>query len=100
MRNPRFQTVRCLRPTVDTISGVGNSEVGCSPVLVGGSKRLFMKWIGRAIKQKRIAFPESDGPIHWRLRQLLFGVDENTQADSVPPLATNQLETMSGQAEA
>jgi len=41
--------------------------LGCSPVLVRGSKKLFLKWIGRALSQKRIAFPESNGRVRWNL---------------------------------
>ena len=41
--------------------------LGCSPVLVRGTKKLFLKWIGRALKQKRIQFPENNGPVSWNL---------------------------------
>ena len=46
--------------------------VGCSPVLVRGSKKVFLKWIGRALRQKRIAFPESNGPVCWSLAYGFF----------------------------
>ena len=39
--------------------------LGCSAVLVRGSKKVFLKWIGRALRQKKITFPESNGPACW-----------------------------------
>jgi hypothetical protein len=41
--------------------------LGCSPVLVSGSKASFLKWIGRALKERSISIPEKSGPITWRL---------------------------------
>ena len=50
--------------------------LGCSPVLVGGTKKLFLKWIGRALPQKRIQFPENNGPARWSLSHRFFRVSE------------------------
>jgi hypothetical protein len=50
--------------------------LGCSPVLVKGTKKLFLKWIGRALKQKRIQFPESNGPVQWNVSRSFFRVCE------------------------
>jgi len=50
--------------------------LGCSPVLVRGSKKVFLKWIGRALRQKRIAFPESNGPLRWSLATSFFRIRE------------------------
>jgi hypothetical protein len=50
--------------------------VGCSPVLVRGSKKVFLKWIGRALRQKRITFPESNGPVCWNLASSFFRTGE------------------------
>jgi hypothetical protein len=50
--------------------------LGCSPVLVRGSKKVFLKWIGRALRQKRIGFPESNGPVCWNLDKSFFQVSE------------------------
>jgi hypothetical protein len=50
--------------------------LGCSPVLVRGSKKLFLKWIGRALRQKRITFPDSNGPVCWDLPRNFFRTDE------------------------
>jgi hypothetical protein len=50
--------------------------LGCSPVLVKGTKKLFLKWIGRALRQKLIQFPESNGPVSWSLSRSFFQVSE------------------------
>jgi hypothetical protein len=59
--------------------------LGCSPVLVSGTKKLFLKWIGRALRQKRIAFPESNGPVSWGLDTSFFRIDEIRHEDDSPP---------------
>jgi hypothetical protein len=41
--------------------------LGCSPVLVSGTKKRFLKWIGRALRQGRIPIPDCNGPVHWSL---------------------------------
>jgi hypothetical protein len=46
--------------------------VGCSPVLVTGTKKVLLKWIGSALRQNRIRFPESNGPIHWSVTHDFF----------------------------
>jgi hypothetical protein len=56
--------------------------LGCSPVLVRGSKKVFLKWIGRALRQKRIAFPQSNGPVCWSLAGSFFRVDDNEEGSS------------------
>ena len=58
--------------------------LGCSPVLVRGSKKVFLKWTGRALRQKRIDFPESNGPVCWSLAGSFFRVGDNdaTQGSS------------------
>lgn len=47
--------------------------LGCSPVLVTGTKKMFLKWIGRALRQKRIRFPESNGAVRWSVAHEFFG---------------------------
>jgi hypothetical protein len=51
--------------------------VGCSPVLVSGTKKLFLKWIQRAMRQKRIEIPDSHGPVRWNLTTGFFRPIEN-----------------------
>jgi hypothetical protein len=41
--------------------------LGCSPVMVNGDKPVFLKWIGRALKQGVIQIPDGDGSITWNL---------------------------------
>jgi len=40
---------------------------GCSPVLVKGNKQTFLKWIGRALKERLIQIPKKNGSISWQL---------------------------------
>jgi hypothetical protein len=54
--------------------------LGCSPVLVTGAKKMFLKWIGSGLRQKRIRFPQANGPVRWSLAHDFFRVDE-TEAE-------------------
>jgi hypothetical protein len=51
--------------------------LGCSPVLVNGTKKLFLKWIRRALRQKRIEVPDCNGPVGWNLANSFFPVSED-----------------------
>jgi hypothetical protein len=51
--------------------------VGCSPVLVNGTKKLFLKWIRNGLRLRRIQIPDYNGPIIWTLAQSFFRVTEN-----------------------
>ena len=48
--------------------------LGCSPVLVSGTKKLFLKWIRTALRQKRIEVPDCNGPVRWNLARSFFQV--------------------------
>ncbi len=50
--------------------------LGCSPVLVSGTKKLFLKWIRRGLRQKRIEVPDCNGPASWNLAHSFFRVRE------------------------
>ena len=50
--------------------------LGCSAVLVSGTKKLFLKWIRRALRQKRIEVPDRNGPVRWSLAHSFFRVSE------------------------
>jgi len=50
--------------------------LGCSAVLVSGTKKLFLKWIRRALRQKRIQVPDRNGPVRWNLARSFFRVSE------------------------
>ena len=41
--------------------------LGCSPVLVKGNKQTFLKWIGRALRERLIRIPRQNGSISWKL---------------------------------
>jgi hypothetical protein len=68
--------------------------VGCSPVLVRGSKKVFLKWIGRALRQQRIAFPESNGPVCWSLASSFFRTSEIGLEDESPQEVGSESPTM------
>jgi hypothetical protein len=51
--------------------------LGCSPVLVSGTKKLFLKWIRIALRQKWIEVPDSNGPVRWSLDNGFFQVGED-----------------------
>jgi len=48
--------------------------LGCSPLLVSGTKKLFLKWIRIALRQKRIEVPACNGPVRWSLTHSFFQV--------------------------
>ncbi len=41
--------------------------LGCSPVLVRGNKQVFLKWIGRGLRERLIQIPEGNGSVSWKL---------------------------------
>jgi hypothetical protein len=51
--------------------------LGCSPVLVSGTKKFFLKWIRTALRQKRIEVPECNGPVRWSLGRSFFRVEKD-----------------------
>ena len=51
--------------------------VGCSPVMVSGTKKLFLKWIRSALRQKRIEVPDRNGPVRWSLAHSFFRINQN-----------------------
>jgi hypothetical protein len=48
--------------------------LGCPPVLVSGTKKLFLKWIRRALRQKRIEGPDCSGLVRWSMGHSFFQV--------------------------
>jgi len=58
------------RSTINSLPGVG-----CSPVLVTGTKRVFLKWIGKALRRGQIRFPEDNGPVRWLISNGFFRVN-------------------------
>ena len=60
--------------------------LGCSPVLVSGTKKLFLKWIRIALRQKKIEVPARNGPVQWSLAHSFFrinqdGIEEETRQE-------------------
>jgi hypothetical protein len=55
--------------------------LGCSPVLVNGTKKLFLKWIRSSLGQRQIQVPNSNGPVRWSLAGSFFRInqDDNRQ---------------------
>jgi hypothetical protein len=51
--------------------------LGCSPVLVSGTKKLFLKWIRSALRQKRIELPDCNEPVGWSLDHTFFQINQN-----------------------
>lgn len=51
--------------------------LGCSPVLVSGTKKLFLKWTRSALRQKRIEVPDRNGPVRWNLAHSFFRVGKD-----------------------
>jgi len=66
--------------------------LGCSPVLVSGTKKLFLKWIRSALRQKRIEVPGCNGPVPWSLAHSFFRAGEDALCEETvrEPGATNQ----------
>ena len=56
-------------------------SLGCSPVLVSGTKKLFLKWIRSALRQKRIEVPDANGPVRLSLAQSFFRINQNEGED-------------------
>ena len=39
--------------------------LGCTPVLITGTKARFLNWISRGLRRGQICFPAANGPIRW-----------------------------------
>jgi hypothetical protein len=59
---PWFMTELRARKAIRPLLGLG-----CSPVLVSGSKAAFLKWMSRALKERSISIPDEGGSITWEL---------------------------------
>ena len=45
--------------------------------MVEGTKKLFLKWIRSALRQKRIEVPDFNGPVSWSLPRSFFRINQN-----------------------
>jgi len=59
--------------------------LGCSPLLVKGNKQTFMKWIGRALRERFIRIPQENGSVSWNLPRPLLE-QSNLQQSECPQL--------------
>ena len=52
--------------------------LGCSPLLVSGTKKLFLKWIRSALRQKQIEVLDCNRPVRWSPANSFFraGLDD------------------------
>ena len=53
--------------------------LGCSPVLVQGTKQLFLDWISEGLKQGAIHIPEDKGSLSWNLSTSFFQQSVSTE---------------------
>ena len=53
-------------------------------MLVSGTKKLFLKWIRTALRQKRIEVPDVTGPVRWNLAQRFFRINQNDLEEGTP----------------
>jgi hypothetical protein len=56
--------------------------LGCSPVLVKGNKQTFLKWIGRALRERLIRIPEENGSVSWKLPRTFLEKPNLQQSES------------------
>jgi hypothetical protein len=59
--------------------------LGCSPILVKGNKQTFLKWIGRALRERLIRIPEENDSVSWKLPRT-FSEQSNLQQSECPQL--------------
>ncbi len=59
--------------------------VGCSPALVLGTKKTFLKWIGSALEREQIWFPNNNGPVSWTIpKNFLLVAPSEPEAEGGP----------------
>jgi hypothetical protein len=66
--------------------------LGCSPVLVSGTKKIFLKWIRMALRQKRIEVPDRNGPVRWSLDHRFFRAGKYAREDGTVAIPLTMLE--------
>lgn len=63
--------------------------LGCSPVLVKGNKQTFLKWVGRALRERLIRIPEENGSICWKLPRTVL--EHSNLPESESPRITHDV---------
>ena len=71
--------------------------LGCSPVLVSGTKKLFLKWIRRALRQKRIEVPDRNGPVRWNLANSFFRINQNDLKEESRQEISDEISVIQGE---
>jgi hypothetical protein len=84
-----FKEVLTRRGMIQAIVGVG-----CFPVLVRGSKKVFLKWISRGLRRKRITFPETNVPLCWHLATSFFRTGEIEPEEGSGQDVNNEIPTL------
>jgi hypothetical protein len=59
---PWFMSQLNQRKSITPLLGLG-----CSPILIKGNKQTFLKWIGRALRERLIRIPQENGSVSWKL---------------------------------
>jgi hypothetical protein len=57
--------------------------LGCSPVLITGTKARFLSWISRGLRRGAIKFPENNGPIRWPQMASFLGRNDAPECPTV-----------------
>lgn len=68
--------------------------LGCSPVLISGTKKLFLKWIRIALRKKRIEVPDVTGPVRWTLDKSFFRINQDDQEYGSRPEVSEETSTL------
>jgi hypothetical protein len=56
--------------------------LGCSPVLVRGNKRVFLKWIGRALRDRLIRIPSENSLTSWKFPHTFLVRSDLSQSEA------------------
>jgi hypothetical protein len=63
--------------------------IGCSPVLIIGTKGKFLSWISRGLRRGTITFPETNGPILWPQMASFLNPEHLAAAEAATERVTN-----------
>ena len=77
---PWFMSELKRRRAIRPLAGIG-----CSPVLVTGTKDRFLSWLSRGLRRGLIQFPAANGPVRW---PVITGFLERLSASRVACTAT------------
>jgi hypothetical protein len=69
-----FMKELLVRKAIAPLTGLG-----CSPVVVKGTGKAFLHWIGKAVKRRAIQLPETKRPISWPSFDGILGLGSTGQ---------------------